>query len=363
LNPLLNVRLRKLTAIVIVWMFIGLLLSVYDHLVLITYSQGGIHESYSFRTALTFHLASSFMGAMLGGWFLIFVIDKRFKSQPYIRSILAVCIVFVAIFSVIILITSCMHALFENDFNFYDPKTKQRILELILTPIHLNHIMFWATVVALTQITLQVNDKFGQGLFWSMIAGKYHLPKAEERIFMFLDLKSSTSIAERLGNKKYHGLLKDVFSDITDPILSTRGEIYQYIGDEVVISWTMEKGVKHSHCIACYFGIKKVLDSFRTKYISKYDVLPEFKAGLHYGMVIAGEIGVIKRDITYSGDVLNTTARIQGKCNDFEQALIVSEELMKRINQIEAYNYDKLGDIKLKGKEQKVSLYGVEEIS
>jgi len=51
-------------------------------------------------------------------------------------------------------------------------------------------------------------------LFWKIARGKYYKPKSENRIFMFVDLNSSTTLAEKLGNERYHELLKDFFADI-----------------------------------------------------------------------------------------------------------------------------------------------------
>ena len=83
---------------------------------------------------------------------------------------------------------------------------------------------------------LQISDKFGPRMLGRFLIGKYHQPREEQRIFMFMDMKSSTSIAEQIGNKQSFNLLNDLFNDITDAILASDGEIYQYVGDEVVIS-------------------------------------------------------------------------------------------------------------------------------
>jgi len=217
----------------------------------------------------------------------------------------------------------------------------------------------WAIVVSLTQLLLQVNSKFGQGIFWDIIRGKYNTPKLESRIFMFLDLNSSTSIAETLGDKKYHQLLKDLFTDITNPILDNKGEIYQYVGDEVVIAWRQNDGVANNKCIQCFFDIKEHLHSLQGKYLDKYKLSPSFKAGIHCGEVVAGEVGIIKRDITYSGDVLNTTSRIQGLCKEFQEELIVSNDLLEELKLAKNYRTQLLGSIKLRGKEKEMSLVAV----
>ncbi len=221
---------------------------------------------------------------------------------------------------------------------------------LRMAPRTLKSIIIWSLVVAITQLLLQVNSKFGQGAFWNIIRGKYNTPKEEKRIFMFLDLNSSTAIAEQLGDEAYHSFLKDFFADITDPILENEGEIYQYVGDEVVVAWNYEDGKKDFHCLKCFFDMKFHIQKRKEKYMERYGLIPSFKAGIHCGRVIAGEVGIIKRDITYSGNVLNTTSRILNKCGEFNEEIIASADLLSEIPFIKDYISRPLGAIKLKGK-------------
>ncbi len=108
--------------------------------------------------------------------------------------------------------------------------------------------MSWLLVVVITQLLLQINSKFGQQAnFWSLTRGKYNCPKQEYKICMFLDINSSTTIAEQLGDETHHSLLKDFFADITTPVLDNKGSIYQYVGDEVVICWNYEDGLKDEY--------------------------------------------------------------------------------------------------------------------
>ncbi|MFT4762355.1 MAG: adenylate cyclase [Paraglaciecola sp.] len=97
-------------------------------------------------------------------------------------------------------------------------------------------------------------------------------------------------------------------------------------------------------------------------YQEKYGLVPKFKAGLHCGQVTTGEIGVIKRDIAYSGDVLNTTARIQSKCNDFGVEILLSKYLLDMLNiPPHSLAQKKIGAIDLRGRVKKVILYTLEE--
>ena len=184
------------------------------------------------------------------------------------------------------------------------------------------------------------------------------MPKDEERIFMFLDLKASTTIAEKIGHRRYFDFMSDFITDATTPILNNHGEIYQYVGDEIVISWRMDKGEFDPHCIQCFFDIKNQIDQLSAKYLAKFDVVPEFKAGLHYGNVTVGEVGVIKKELIFSGDAVNTTAHIRTKCNEYGAELLISTNLAEKLN-TEAYEIKQLGDIRLKGKQTLVELNSV----
>ena len=141
---------------------------------------------------------------------------------------------------------------------------------------------------------LQVNDKFGPGILWKFITGKYYHPRQEERIFMFLDLRSSTTIAEK-WTVKILRLMKEIFDDITEPILNSQGEIYQYVGDEVVVTWPAEKVLQKIIAFSVSSVFSRLWKQRKEHYSREYDLLPSFKAGLHIGEATVGEIGVVKR--------------------------------------------------------------------
>ncbi len=148
-----------------------------------------------------------------------------------------------------------------------DPVSGAAFQSFMLDSSHIKAAISWSFIVAITQLLLQVNSKFGQGVFWNTIRGRYNTPKEEKRIFMFLDISSSTVIAEQLGDKSYHALLKDFFADITYPILDNKGSIYQYVGDEVVIAWNYEDGKENMQCIKCFFDMKEHIEQHKEKYL------------------------------------------------------------------------------------------------
>ncbi|MER3373971.1 MAG: adenylate/guanylate cyclase domain-containing protein [Allomuricauda sp.] len=206
----------------------------------------------------------------------------------------------------------------------------------------------------------QINLMLGEGNLRKLIQGKFFNPREEERIFMFLDLQSSTQLAEQLGHVKYSLLIQDCFNDLGNAIANNRAEIYQYVGDEAVLTWTLENGLKNENCLKAFYNFKLALAKKRNYYEKKYGVLPFFKAGMHLGLVTVTEVGKYKKEIAYHGDTLNTAARIQGQCNVLDSELLVSETLADHFNSGE-YSFAALGSISLKGKEEKVGLFAVSQ--
>jgi adenylate cyclase len=127
-------------------------------------------------------------------------------------------------------------------------------------------------------------------------------------------------------------MLKEYFVDLSSAVMDYEGEIYQYAGDEVIISWKLKDGLKRNNIVNCFFVMKRTLEMQSDKYNSKFGLLPGSKAGLHYGKVTAWEIGSLKKEIIFTGDVLNTTARIQNLCNQFGDDFLVSEDLIRLLN-------------------------------
>jgi len=204
-----------------------------------------------------------------------------------------------------------------------------------------------------------IDRLLGPGNLWRKLTGKYHSPKEEERIFMFLDLRNSTTLAEKLGNVRFSRLCQDFFWDLTNPVIDTKGEISHYIGDEAVLSWLPKNGLPSARCLDCFFRMREQIESRAEHYRSEYGIIPEFKAGAHIGPVVAAEVGEIKSEIVFHGDVLNTTARITGLCSEMRSDLLISGDLLHRLTLPEALSAQSLGMKLLKGKEQEVEVVAV----
>jgi len=221
---------------------------------------------------------------------------------------------------------------------------------------------YLVVVSAIFAFIRQMVNMVGGRVLGNLMLGKYHNPKEEERIFMFLDLKSSTTYAEKLGNTRFCRLIQDCFHDLTDSAIKHNVEIYQYVGDEAILTWTIDDGTKNSNCVNVYFDFQKELDRKSEYYKKEYDLEPLFKAGVNTGPVTVAQVGDIKRDIAYLSDVLNTAARIQDKCNEYGKHLLIAGPVKNILPKNESLLLKHIGKIELRGKSEEVDIYSVDEI-
>ena len=235
----------------------------------------------------------------------------------------------------------------------------------IITPMNvLSMIIYFFAAILFMNFILQVNKKFGPGNLWKMITGKYHSPREDKKIFMFMDLRGSTAVAEKLGHNKYSQLMQNCFYDLTEILLSYKASVYQYVGDEVVLTWDMKRGLQNLNCIKAYFAFERKLKSRENYYLKNFKTAPFFKCGIDCGEVTVAEIGEIKREIAYHGDVLNTAARIEKKCTPLNKKMIISEYLEKELPEnMDGFNKELIGEIELKGKQGKINLYSIDYFS
>jgi adenylate cyclase len=232
-------------------------------------------------------------------------------------------------------------------------------VDVITFEYTLSVILYFLFFIILTNFILQVNKKFGPGNLLKMMLGTYHQPKEERRIFLFLDLKDSTGIAERLGHIKYSQLLANCYHDLTEIILKYKADVYQYVGDEVVLCWKVKTGLEDLNCIKTFFAFDRKLKAQKEFYELNYNTVPEFKGGMDMGYVTVAEVGDIKREIAYHGDVLNTAARIQEQCKILGAEFLVSEHIEENLTALNGFEKKLIGEVSLRGKREMIKIFSI----
>jgi len=351
-----KIQRYKILFLVVYWVFCAIFINFYDASVL-GFKSEIEGEQYSFLHGLIAVIIVTVCGATLLGSLEVLYLSRILRKKPFGSRLLIKTAIYL-MFMLFFISAYVLHMFsFEIDKPVLDGDVFKLYVNYIFSARVVMSFIFWGMACISALFLLQINDKFGQGILISFLLGKYHRPKEDSRIFMFMDLKSSTTYAEKLGHIKYSQLIQDCFFDITGVITKYDAKIYQYVGDEVVLSWSIRDGIRNGNCINTFFAYDGLLKSKNTYYKNKYGIIPEFKAGLHLGKVTVAEVGEIKKELAYHGDVLNTAARIQGKCNDFQKRLLISESMKTKIESKELFKFSGLGEINLKGKAKSLNLY------
>jgi len=297
-----------------------------------------------------------FVVSIIMGYLFVFKLKKILRNYPlWLNYILKSTILLLAAF-IISFILHFVDSLALQGLSIGEAWDK--ILQYVLHGAWLiQKIVFWMVMFFITQLFLIINEKYSPGVFMDILLGKYLQPQIEKRIVMFIDLKDSTPLAEKLGHVLNFKFIRDFIYQVSSAMIEHDGRIYQYVGDEVVASWLFEKNNTRK-CMDAIIQTRRNIQKRSEHFRRDYGVVPEFRVGIHLGDVTIGEIGVIKKDIAMSGDTMNTTARIRSACNELNHNFIVSKQFIDNID-LKEWQSENLGLIDLKGKGEGVELYAL----
>lgn len=229
------IRFRQWLAITLSTLLVAALSVLYDISMSQTVVAEKISPSISFVNYVALILAGALVAGALIGAFMVYYLQDRFSDKSYGYSMIVLLIILITVITVIRIPYFVIYAMQLTGKPMTSPETI-RVLRKIYYMVDPAYYVL-IPVVAMQQLMLQISNKFGPGVLWKIIRGTYNSPKIENRIFMFADLNDSTTIAETLSDERYHQFLRNYFGNITYSILDFGGEIYQYLGDGIIIVW------------------------------------------------------------------------------------------------------------------------------
>ena len=214
-------------------------------------------------------------------------------------------------------------------------------------------------------LLLGVNALLGPGVLFAFVAGRYYHPRLEERALLFIDMRSSTAIAERLGEARFLDLLNRFITDLSIAIAEAGGEVHKYVGDEIIATWRSQARREPARAACAPVSARfERLAARGPAYEREFGLRADFRAGLHCGPVAVGELGYLKKEIALIGDAMNTAARIQQACRDTgcRGARLGGVAGAPRRALPAGVARRALGPLAMRGKEQAVEIYALESI-
>ncbi len=296
-------------------------------------------------------LFAAIIGLLLG-LYRMFIGFEFLRSWPLLLRI----VFQIVIIQILIVVSANLIQLALGFLDLRDPTTPVR--ELLVSRDYVALYYKAQLFSFMLYFFISLENILGPSFLIDYVLGRYQRPTTESRILLFMDLKSSTQLAERMGDQKFYHFLNDTYGLLNKPLIFSKGEILKYVGDEVIITWKHEEGVALNNCLNFFTEYLKVLDQHKASFMKKYGTAPEFRAGMHSGKVVTAYLGQIKKQLDFSGDLMNTTSRIMDLAKSKGYELIVSEALFYQLH-YDKIVFDRLPEAQLKGKEGMINLVGV----
>jgi adenylate cyclase len=220
--------------------------------------------------------------------------------------------------------------------------------------------VYSALLAVLGNLLFAITSLIGSRPLMNFITGRYHTPVEENRFVLFVDIAGSTGLAERLGGIGIHRFLDRTFRLLTVAVVDNRGEVLNYVGDEVIVTWPERNGAIDYRPLRCFVAMREELSRAASQFEREFGASPRIRGSLHFGSVIVGEIGDIKRAIVFNGDVMNTAARLEELSRNVEGGFLASRAAMARFNSAPPFGVRDLGQLPIRGRADGIDVVGLD---
>ena len=223
---------------------------------------------------------------------------------------------------------------------------------------------FWTATIysavfsVLMNLARGIGNLIGPRAFFNFVTGRYHAPVEESRFVLFVDITGSTGLAERLGGIGIHRFLDRTFRLLTLQVADYRGEVLHYVGDEVIVTWPERSGAIDARPLRCFLAMREALEDAAPHFRREFGAAPEIRGSLHFGPVVVGEIGEIKRAIVFNGDVMNIAARLEQLSRDVDGGFLASRAAIAQFEAIPVPLGD-LGRLPIRGRADGIDVVGL----
>jgi adenylate cyclase len=216
-----------------------------------------------------------------------------------------------------------------------------------------------AVISVAMNLAFSISNIIGGRALLNFFTGRYHSPVTENRFVLFVDIAGSTGLAEQLGGVAIHRLLDRTFRLLTLSVVDYRGEVLNYVGDEVIVTWPERDGAIDCRPLRCFIAMREELAAASGQLAREFGATPRIRGSLHYGPVIVGEIGDVKRAIVFNGDVMNTAARLEELSRKVDGGFLASRAAMQRFGSTPPFAVRDLGRLDIRGRADGIDVVAI----
>jgi adenylate cyclase len=203
-------------------------------------------------------------------------------------------------------------------------------------------------------MTKEVVDRLMEG-GEDMLGGKISVATV-----LFSDIRSFTTISEKIGASGTVSMLNEYFTEMVDVIFNYQGVLDKYIGDAIlaVFGAPFGTGQDEDNAVMAAVEMMRALKEFNVIRTGEGKDAIDIGIGINTDEVISGNIGSLKRmDYTVIGDGVNLASRLEGANKMYGSKILISEFTNHKLK--EQYKIREADYMRVKGKLKPVSIYEV----
>jgi adenylate cyclase len=180
----------------------------------------------------------------------------------------------------------------------------------------------------------------------------------KEMTILFSDIRSFTTISEKLSPHELVELLNNYLTAMSQLIMKRRGVVDKYIGDAIMAFWGAPLEVSNHSALACQSALEMIrcLKEKKPVWQAKYGVDLNIGVGVNTGRVVVGNMGSEQRfDYTVMGDAVNLASRLESITKIYGVPIVTSEFTYGKTKDQFVWRY--LDKVAVKGKKVGVKIY------
>lgn len=178
---------------------------------------------------------------------------------------------------------------------------------------------------------------------------------------LFVDIRGFTTMSEALKPEEVVEILNEYLSLTTASIFNNKGTLDKFVGDATmaVFNAPLDLDDYIFRAVKTAWDMKAGSEALAEKFEARFGKSVAFGIGVNCGDAVVGNIGCeFRMDYTAIGDTVNTAARLES--NAKRGQILISQAVYENVkDRVEA---TPIGEIPLKGKEQGVFVYQVDEV-
>ena len=177
---------------------------------------------------------------------------------------------------------------------------------------------------------------------------------------LFSDLVDFTTLSEQREPQEVLDFLTQYHERMVETIFRHNGSLDKFIGDAIMATFGVPEPSEDdaSNAVAAALAMNQALAELNDQRRKRGEFEIKHRIGIHYGTVLAGNIGTQRRlEYTVIGDTVNLASRIEQACKELDRSLLVSGAVKARAGHL--FEFEKPTEIEVKGRTGSITVHAL----